>query len=82
MDYLKEIGYWILATSDRGLDSWEKLPKPNELAIIMGNEGEGVKRLLLEKADFVCKIPMHGEISSLNVVVATGIVLDRVTNRN
>jgi 23S rRNA (guanosine2251-2'-O)-methyltransferase len=82
VDYLKEIGYWILATSDRGLDSWEKLPQPNELAIVMGNEGEGVKRLLLEKADFVCQIPMHGEISSLNVVVATGIVLDRVTNRN
>lgn len=81
IEHLKENGYWILATSDRGLDSWEKAPNPNECAVIMGNEKDGVKRILLENADFVCNIPMHGSVSSLNVVVATGIVLDRIMNR-
>ncbi|EMN32042.1 RNA methyltransferase, TrmH domain protein [Leptospira interrogans serovar Pyrogenes str. L0374] len=47
----------------------------------MGNEGEGIKRILMEKSDFVLRIPMYGNLSSLNVTVATGIVLDRIVNR-
>lgn len=81
IDFLKENGYWIVATSDRGMDSWDKLPELHETAVIMGNEEAGVKRILLENADFVFQIPMHGKVSSLNVVVATGIVLDRIVNR-
>ncbi len=81
IDFLKENGYWVVATSDRGMDSWEKLPELHETAVIMGNEEAGVKRILLENADFVFPIPMHGKVSSLNVVVATGIVLDRIVNR-
>lgn len=82
LDFLKENNYWIVATSDRGMDSWDKMPELHETAIIMGNEEAGVKRILLENADFVFQIPMHGKVSSLNVVVATGIVLDRLVNRN
>ncbi|MCG9874158.1 MAG: 23S rRNA (guanosine(2251)-2'-O)-methyltransferase RlmB [Leptospiraceae bacterium] len=81
IEELKKKNYWIVATSDRGEDEWEDLPEPERIAIIMGNEGEGAKRLLLEESDFVVQIPMHGEISSLNVAVATGIVLDRIVNR-
>ncbi|MBK7058260.1 MAG: 23S rRNA (guanosine(2251)-2'-O)-methyltransferase RlmB [Leptospiraceae bacterium] len=81
IDFLKENGYWVVATSDRGMDSWDKLPEIHETAVIMGNEEAGVKRILLENADFVFQIPMHGKVSSLNVVVATGIVLDRIVNR-
>ena len=81
IDFLKENGYWVVATSDRGMDSWDKLPELHETAVIMGNEEAGVKRILLENADFVFQIPMHGKVSSLNVVVATGIVLDRIVNR-
>ncbi|MBK8394009.1 MAG: 23S rRNA (guanosine(2251)-2'-O)-methyltransferase RlmB [Leptospiraceae bacterium] len=81
IDFLKESGYWIVATSDRGMDSWDKVPELHETAVIMGNEEAGVKRILLENADFVFQIPMHGKVSSLNVVVATGIVLDRIVNR-
>ncbi len=47
----------------------------------MGNEGEGIKRILMVKSDFVLRIPMYGNLSSLNVTVATGIVLDRIVNR-
>lgn len=82
LELLKENGYWIVSTSDRGTEeNWSKLPELEELVILMGNEGEGVKRILLEKSDFVLRIPMHGNLSSLNVTVATGIVLDRIVNR-
>ncbi|WP_039942420.1 23S rRNA (guanosine(2251)-2'-O)-methyltransferase RlmB [Leptospira alexanderi] len=81
LELLKENGYWIVSTSDRGTENWSKLPELKELVILMGNEGEGVKRILLEKSDFVLRIPMHGNLSSLNVTVATGIVLDRIVNR-
>ncbi|WP_082270408.1 23S rRNA (guanosine(2251)-2'-O)-methyltransferase RlmB [Leptospira interrogans] len=81
LELLKENGYWIISTSDRGTEDWSKLPDLNELVILMGNEGEGIKRILMEKSDFVLRIPMHGNLSSLNVTVATGIVLDRIVNR-
>ncbi|WP_016756789.1 23S rRNA (guanosine(2251)-2'-O)-methyltransferase RlmB [Leptospira santarosai] len=81
LELFKENGYWIVSTSDRGTEDWSKLPELKELAILMGNEGEGVKRILLEKSDFVLRIPMHGNLSSLNVTVATGIILDRIVNR-
>ena len=53
IDFLKENGYWVVATSDRGMDSWDKLPELHETAVIMGNEEAGVKRILLENVDFV-----------------------------
>lgn len=81
LELLKENGYWIVSTSDRGTEDWSKLPDLNELVILMGNEGEGIKRILMEKSDFVLRIPMYGNLSSLNVTVATGIVLDRIVNR-
>ncbi|RHX93963.1 23S rRNA (guanosine(2251)-2'-O)-methyltransferase RlmB [Leptospira yasudae] len=81
IELLKENGYWIVSTSDRGTEDWSKLPDLQELAILMGNEGEGVKRILMEKSDFVLRIPIHGNLSSLNVTVATGVVLDRIVNR-
>ncbi|PJZ54874.1 23S rRNA (guanosine(2251)-2'-O)-methyltransferase RlmB [Leptospira adleri] len=81
LELLKENGYWIVSTSDRGNEDWSKLPDLEELAVLMGNEGEGVKRILMEKSDFVLRVPMHGNLSSLNVTVATGVVLDRLVNR-
>ncbi|MCW7471088.1 23S rRNA (guanosine(2251)-2'-O)-methyltransferase RlmB [Leptospira kanakyensis] len=81
MEYLKKNEYWILATDEEGEESiWETLPDATQMAIIMGNEGEGVKRLLLEEADYVARIPLFGSVTSLNVVVACGITLDRVQN--
>jgi 23S rRNA (guanosine2251-2'-O)-methyltransferase len=83
MERLKELEYWILATDEDGSEEiWEDLPEPNNMAIIMGNEGEGVKRILLEHADYKGRIALQGSVSSLNVVVACGITLDRIVNRH
>jgi len=83
MEKLKELEYWILATDEEGSEEiWDDLPGPENMAIIMGNEGEGVKRILLEHADYTGRIALQGSVTSLNVVVACGITLDRIVNRN
>ncbi len=78
VDHLKEIGYWIVSLSDRGEENWDSLPNIEELVLIFGNEGEGVKRILMDKSDYLIRIPMEGSISSLNVSVSFGITLDRL----
>lgn len=82
MERLKELEYWVLATDEEGSEEiWDDLPDADNMAIIMGNEGEGVKRILLEHADYKGRIALQGSVSSLNVVVACGITLDRIVNR-
>lgn len=81
LETLKKKGYWTVATSDKGSEDWSKLPPPEELVLILGSEGKGVKRLLMDNADFQQRIPLHGKISSLNVTIACGISLDRIMNR-
>lgn len=81
VEELKKKDYWIVSTSDMGDENWEDLPPAEDIAIIMGNEGEGVKSLLMEESDYLKRIPLHGEVSSLNVGVACGITLDRIVNR-
>jgi 23S rRNA (guanosine2251-2'-O)-methyltransferase len=48
------------------------------LAVIVGNEEKGIRKLVAENCDFLAKIPMKGKIGSLNVSVATGILLFEV----
>ena len=78
---MKENGYWIVATTDQGNEDWSDIPDLEVTALIVGNEGEGIKKLLLENSDYKLRIPLHGQVSSLNVVVATGICMDRLVNR-
>jgi 23S rRNA (guanosine2251-2'-O)-methyltransferase len=81
VDFLKENNYWVVAATEKGSEDWKNLPEPQECALIMGNEHEGIKKILLEKSDFQFRIPIHGEIGSLNVAISTGIFMDRIVNR-
>ena len=45
------------------------------IALVIGNEGDGVSRLVREKCDYVCSIPMKGDIDSLNASVAAGVLM-------
>ena len=57
------------------------LDMSRHLAIVVGAEGEGLRRLVKKNSDFLVKIPMAGRVSSLNVAVATGIVLFELNRR-
>jgi 23S rRNA (guanosine2251-2'-O)-methyltransferase len=75
LERLKESDYWVAALVPEGDISLYDLDVTRHLAIVVGAEGEGLRRLVKEKADFLVRVPMLGRVSSLNVAVATGIVL-------
>ena len=72
---LKELGIWIVGTTGEAdtLVYDQDLSIPT--ALVMGAEGPGMRRLTTEVCDFLVKLPMAGDVSSLNVSVATGICL-------
>lgn len=71
---LKEKGYWIVGTDMIGTD-YDKIDYKGSTAIVIGNEGSGMSRLVKETCDFIASIPMNGQTNSLNASVATGIVV-------
>ena len=73
MEELKEKGLWFVC-ADMGGESMYRLNLKGPIGLVIGNEGEGVSRLVKEKCDFVASIPMKGEIDSLNASVAAGVL--------
>lgn len=73
MEELKEKGLWFVC-ADMGGESMYRLNLKGPIGLVIGNEGEGVSRLVKEACDFVAAIPMKGEIDSLNASVATGVL--------
>lgn len=72
---LKESGVWIVGTAGEAAQTLYEQDLAIPTAIVMGAEGEGMRRLTREQCDFLVKLPMSGVVSSLNVSVTTGIVL-------
>ena len=75
LEKLKSRGIWLSGLDGEATQTLAKADFKGALGIIMGAEGEGIRRLTKEHCDFLIKIPMTGQIESLNVSVATGIVL-------
>lgn len=73
MDELKKRGMWFVC-GDMGGDSMYSLDLTGPMGVVIGNEGEGVSRLVKENCDFVATIPMFGDIDSLNASVAMGVL--------
>lgn len=73
MEELKKEGMWFVCADMDGESYW-KLDLKGPIGLVIGNEGEGVSRLVKENCDFVASIPMKGDIDSLNASVATGIL--------
>jgi 23S rRNA (guanosine2251-2'-O)-methyltransferase len=72
---LKDAGVWITGLDGDTQTSIYAVDLKGPVAIVLGSEGEGMRRLTRELCDFVAKIPMPGTMESLNVSVATGVVL-------
>jgi 23S rRNA (guanosine2251-2'-O)-methyltransferase len=75
MKQLKEMGIWFVGTSDKASKSIYEIDFIGPLAIVMGAEGKGVRKLTEENCDFLSFIPMNGSVECLNVSVATGVCL-------
>ena len=71
---LKDDGFWIVGTAMDGTD-YRQIDYSGKIALVVGNEGNGMSRLVRESCDFVASIPMRGEINSLNASVAAGIII-------
>ncbi len=75
------LNFWIVAATQNAENSYyEGDFKDHNVAVIVGNEGEGIRPLIIKKADFVYKIPMI-EIESLNVGVAAALMLYEIRNK-
>jgi 23S rRNA (guanosine2251-2'-O)-methyltransferase len=76
MEKLKQAGLWIVGTSDHAKSkSIYELDLRGPLALVMGAEEKGMRRLTEENCDFLASIPMAGKVECLNVSVATGVCL-------
>lgn len=73
IEELKERGLWFVC-ADMGGTAMYDLDLKGPIGLVIGNEGEGVSRLIREKCDYVASIPMKGDIDSLNASVAAGVL--------
>ncbi|HEX8872439.1 MAG TPA: 23S rRNA (guanosine(2251)-2'-O)-methyltransferase RlmB [Candidatus Acidoferrum sp.] len=75
MEELKEAGYWLVGLDEEGTQSYTDVDYTSPTAIVMGSEGKGLHELTRKRCDFVVSLPTTGPVKSLNVSVATGVVL-------
>lgn len=77
IEKLKNYGYWIVGTDMEGTP-YTEIDYKTKIAIVIGNEGKGISRLVSENCDYLAKIPMKGMVNSLNASVACGIFLAEI----
>jgi 23S rRNA (guanosine2251-2'-O)-methyltransferase len=75
LDALKGLGVWTVGLAGEGSRTYDAVDFSLPTAVVVGNEGEGLRRLVRESCDWLVAIPMLGHVSSLNVSVAAGVVL-------
>ena len=78
---MQAAGVWLLGTSGEAQTSLYEQELQGPLALVMGAEGEGLRRLTAETCDYLVSLPMQGQVESLNVSVATGICLYEINRR-
>lgn len=82
LDELKDAGFWVGGASEHAEGSCWDAPFGGRVALVMGSEGDGISRLVLEKCDFLTKLPQRGQTESLNVAQATTALCFEWLRRN
>lgn len=83
LEELKELGVWTVGLDANSKTPYYELDLSTPIAVVVGAEGHGLRRLVRERCDFVAAIPMAGHVGSLNVSAAAAIVLfEAVRQRN
>jgi len=75
IEKLKQAGFWVIGMEGTAQKPLRELDIPPKIAIVMGSEGEGMRRLTLESCDFLAKLPINSRMESLNVSNAAAIAL-------
>ncbi len=75
LEELKQRGYWIYGIDERGTQAHDEVDWTIPAAVVFGAEGKGLHEQVRKKCDFLVRIPMAGNIASLNVSVAAGVIL-------
>jgi 23S rRNA (guanosine2251-2'-O)-methyltransferase len=78
IEALKEHGVWIVGTEMKAKKNYTQIDYKLPVAVVVGNEGKGIRRLVKDKCDFLVKIPMKGDFNSLNASVAGALVMYEV----
>jgi len=78
IDELKERNIWIVGTEAEATEDFRKLDGTLPIAVVIGNEGKGISRLVRKKCDWTVSLPMRGNVSSLNASVAASLLLYEV----
>ncbi|MBR5157145.1 MAG: 23S rRNA (guanosine(2251)-2'-O)-methyltransferase RlmB [Clostridia bacterium] len=80
IDSLKERGLWVMGADMDGDDMY-KSNLTGAIALVVGSEGKGISRLIKQKCDFMVRIPMFGEINSLNASVAAAVLMYEIVRQ-
>ena len=75
LEELKKEGIWIVGTTADGDRTYDSVDYTLPIAIVIGNEGKGIRHLVKERCDFLVKIPLFGKVESLNASVAGALVM-------
>lgn len=81
VEELKAKGLWIVGLDERGRQNYDEVDYKMDCAVVLGAEGKGLHDLVSRKCDFLVSIPMLGQVPSLNVSVAAGVVLYEVVRQ-
>ncbi len=81
LEHLKQAGFWLIGTSGDAGQSIYDMDMKGSIAIILGAEGKGIRRLTAEHCDFLVQIPMFGVVESLNVSASAAICLYEVVRQ-
>ena len=75
---LKDEGFWVVSTDGSATQNYQDIKYDFNVALVIGSEGQGVSKLVVNNSDYVVKIPQYGHVNSLNASVAAGILLAKI----
>jgi 23S rRNA (guanosine2251-2'-O)-methyltransferase len=81
IEALKARGLWVVGFDASGTERWDTVDYRRPIALVLGGEGRGIRRLVREHCDHLVSIPLFGHVNSLNVSVAAGIALYEVVRQ-
>jgi 23S rRNA (guanosine2251-2'-O)-methyltransferase len=81
IEYLKERGFWIYGADVASEVGIHTPDYAGPVGLVLGSEGQGIRTLIRKKCDFLISIPMRGEVASLNVAVAAGVILYEILRK-